>query len=420
MSNKYKYASINETPIYEDVIDGKGKKKINSILLGTYVKIVEQSGDWYKVNTAGPDGWIHKNHLSDKMGLKVFYLDVAQGDGILIEIGEYKILIDAGPNDCLYNYLTKWQYKYLLKGQKKVHIDYLIISHFDTDHFKGFIKILQDKGFEFGTICHPGILKYSSRNNNHNTGLGNTFAQSGMTYLDQIFDDLLTIDEPDNFNQNIANFLRALKKAKTDNRLGEVKRYSAGQMVIKKTIEDNDFKMEVLAPFTEKIDGKDAYIYWKDESKTINGHSLVIKVTFGFCTFLFGGDLNSDSENYLMNKYGNNNPFETDITKSCHHGSSDFTTAFMEKMKPYATIISSGDNEQYSHPRADAIGCAGKYSKGKKPLVFSTELARSVNMKNNKIIYGMINARCDGEKIYISQMKEVKKNNDIWDSYQAK
>jgi hypothetical protein len=142
-----------------------------------------------------------------------------------------------------------------------------------------------------------------------------------------------------------------------------------------------------------------------------------LKITFGNRTFLLGGDLNTEAEKYLMAKYSPANPFEVDVAKACHHGSSDFTEQFMQLVNPFATVISSGDNEGFSHPRADAIGCAGKYARGDRPLVYSTELARSVNMKNNTILFGMINLRCNGEEIYISQMKEVKSPNDLWDSY---
>ena len=118
-----------------------------------------------------------------------------------------------------------------------------------------------------------------------------------------------------------------------------------------------------------------------------------------------------------MEKYHPSNPFEVDLAKSCHHGSSDFEIDFMKKINPFATVISSGDNEGHAHPRADAIGCAGKYSRGERPLVFSTELARSVDMRTRKILFGMINVRCNGDEIHISQMKEVKKYEDLWDSY---
>jgi hypothetical protein len=66
-------------------------------------------------------------------------------------------------------------------------------------------------------------------------------------------------------------------------------------------------------------------------------------------------------------------------------------------------------------PRADAVGCAGKYARGSHPLVYSTELARSVS--KSKILFGMINLRCNGNNIYINQMKETNRPADMWDAY---
>ena len=420
MSTNYKYASVNEATIYESVTpSGKGKKPVNKILLGTYVKIVDEKDDWFKVDTAGPGGWMHKDQLGDQMGLKIFYLDVGQGDGALIEIGNYRILIDAGPSDNLFNYLTRWQYKYLLDAGEKIHIDYLLISHFDADHYKGFLRILEHTGFTFGHICHPGILKFADRENPYNTGLGETIQKGGATYLLTLFDDLLNLNETVAFNRDVTAFLKALNKAKTENRVEKVKRLEQGNVLIKKNIEGTPFRMELLAPFTEKLDNKTTFIYWKDDGKTINGHSLVVKVRFGERSFLFGGDLNTLSENYLMEKYGPENPFQSDVAKSCHHGSSDFTETFMSLLNPFASVISSGDNESYAHPRADAVGCAGKYSRSRRPLVFSTELARSTDLKSKKILYGLINCRCNGKGIYMSQMKEANSNADLWDSYEV-
>lgn len=420
--NNFMYASVNEAKIYKSVIANKGKGIINRILMGTYVKIVEEDGDWYKVITAGPDGWMHKGDLSENMGLKVFFLDVGQGDGILIEIGKYKILIDAGPNDSMYRYLTKWQYKYQLDTDKKVHIDFLIISHFDIDHYKGAIEIINDTRFSFGTIVHAGILKFSTKEgeNPYSTGLGETLEEGNKKYLTTIFNNLLTVNEPVPFNRDVTAFMQAITTADEQNRVISAKRFKAGDNIIAENIEGEDFRIEVLAPFTEKIDGKTCFVYWKDDGKTINGHSLVLKLTFGTRTFLFGGDLNTFSENYLMGKYEDQNPFEVDVAKSCHHGSHDFTENFMALVNPYATVISSGDNEKHSHPRPDAIGCAGKYSKSIRPLVYSTELARSTNLKNQEILYGMINLRCNGTDIYMAQMNEVKTNSDVWVSYIVK
>jgi len=156
--------------------------------------------------------------------------------------------------------------------------------------------------------------------------------------------------------------------------------------------------------------------WFGDSSHTRNGHSIVLRLIYENVSVILGGDLNRKSEKYLMSHYAPNNPFESDVAKSCHHGASDFSLEFMDMLDPYATVISSGDNETYAHPRADAIGAAGKYSRGDRPKVFSTELARSVR-SGGDILYGMINLRSDGDQIYMAQMKEAKGGSDIWDSY---
>ncbi|MDJ0819004.1 MAG: hypothetical protein QNJ58_22525 [Desulfobacterales bacterium] len=156
--------------------------------------------------------------------------------------------------------------------------------------------------------------------------------------------------------------------------------------------------------------------WFKDSSHTRNGHSLILNLTFGQRSALLGGDLNTYSENYLLDYYGQNNPFRVDAAKACHHGASEFTVDFMKAVKPYATVFSSGDNENYAHPRADALGCAGKYSRGARPMVFSTELARSMKSADD-IHYGLINLRTDGEQMMLAQMLEKKRKSDIWDSY---
>lgn len=110
---------------------------------------------------------------------------------------------------------------------------------------------------------------------------------------------------------------------------------------------------------------------------------------------LLGGDLNVPSEKYLLEHYTAMDPdnaatadalvtsarqtFESDIAKACHHGSADFTDLFLRAVNALATVISSGDDEPHSHPRPDALGALGKWGRGPRPLLFSTELARSAN-----------------------------------------
>ena len=65
----------------------------------------------------------------------------------------------------------------------------------------------------------------------------------------------------------------------------------------------------------------------------------------------------------------------------------------------------------------DAIGAAAKYSRGKNPLVFSTELARD-NLSSGQIKFGHINARSNGSIIVMAQKKESpRKSRNPWHTF---
>ncbi len=426
MSNSilfHKYASINEAPIYKAIKkQGDRQRAINKILLGTWVGITKEKDNHYYVRTAGADGWINKNHVSDDMGLKIFFVDVGQGDGIIIEIGNTKILVDAGPNSNIKNYLTGWQYTYLLDANKKIHLDYVFISHFDFDHYAGMIDILNDNRFTFGTLYHNGIARFADKDerpSDYNTDLGKTIGKRNKKYLITTFDsiaDLKSLKQKGGFAQTFGYFCDAVLNAHTNGRLEKIQLATYQSPAIQFRNESKEFSIGFLGPVSAvNASGNNQFKWFTDSSHTRNGHSLVLKLTYDKVSILLTGDLNTKSQKHLMKHYKNANPFLADVSKGCHHGSSDFNIDFLKKVSPYATVISSGDNESHSHPRADAIGAAGKYSRGKLPKVYSTELARSIN-KAGEILYGMINLRTNGDQIYMAQMKEAKQA-DIWDSY---
>jgi hypothetical protein len=85
-------------------------------------------------------------------------------------------------------------------------------------------------------------------------------------------------------------------------------------------------------------------------------------------------------------------------------------------VKPKLTVISSGDNENYGHPQPDLLWSLGKYSRGGRPLIFSTELARSTTPR--RIHYGLINVRTNGDWVIGAQMYEVAKRGDMWNSFE--
>ena len=75
--------------------------------------------------------------LRDSNKLQLHFLNIGQGDAILIRTPEgQNILIDGGPDNKLLAEIGK----VLPWGERE--IDYLVISHYHADHMMGFIEVL--------------------------------------------------------------------------------------------------------------------------------------------------------------------------------------------------------------------------------------------------------------------------------------
>ncbi len=87
--------------------------------------------------------------------LKIFFIDVGQGDATLIITPNDKtILIDGGGSDT-YDVGKNILVPYLLDRKIKT-IDYIIISHFDQDHVGGILTVLQELNVKKVIIAKQG------------------------------------------------------------------------------------------------------------------------------------------------------------------------------------------------------------------------------------------------------------------------
>jgi beta-lactamase superfamily II metal-dependent hydrolase len=401
---------------------------------------------------SGKTGFVQAANISAQQQLKVFYVDVGQGDGTLIEAEGFIMIIDGGPNRMFHEKLVERleslrqaDQSLGLPPRPRLRINAIVVSHFDQDHYYGLIRVLNDPSFEFGKIYHNGLPRYGF-NTGKDLNLGTLSSSSGggprsittelrdLASAQTLLASGLLLTENHNDN-NFALFLRAALKASNEDRLGAmemlVKRNPGGTA---KILSDTgpDCSIEVLAPVTTSPTGPIRLRAFHDphkvtatapfpsptESHTINGNSIVLRLRHGNKEFLFGGDLNQPAQKYLAEKYAPANPFSAEVNKACHHGSSDFELEYLKAVHPCATVFSSGDAGSYDHPLPDAMGAAAKHSSGEFPLVLSTELARETDSKGKIKLMGHINARSNGSTIVMAQKKEKPSESKTWYTFE--
>jgi hypothetical protein len=207
-------------------------------------------------------------------------------------------------------------------------------------------------------------------------------------------------------------------------------------------LDAEDIKVQVLGPIVDRVQGKDALRFLKtpgssslSASHTINGHSIVLRLTFGNVRFLFGADLNDESEQRLLARAREENTsLASEILKVPHHGSADFSGEILDAIRPVVSVVSSGDEsgaKEYIHPRAGLVGALGRYSRGtvERPLIYVTEMvaffkkhglvsmhkysktrkltgnAFDVRNAYEKTAFGIVHVRTDGLRVLVATPK---------------
>ena len=403
-----------------DASNLKTKKK--QLLWGDWLRIGDDiNNDWSEVKWGQDIFAIKKQDYQEERLLEMIFLDVGQGDGCILttpQIGakEKIMIIDAGLGDNMKGYLD---YRFR-DFKKKFTFHAAIATHPDSDHYRGFQKIFDNEQVSFEHVYHNGLME--------RTG-----------------DDLLG-PETDGFITDIRASKTAARHlysnaavrggkwypeliwtALNSDRFGDVSMLSTkhGQKEDGRTwmpgfapSNNADFTIEVLGPVVQTApNGKKGLRTFArsmtatamDEGKTKNGHSVLLRLQYRDFSVLFGGDLNTPAEHFLMRHYGNDGKapttkaesttmienararFAADMMKSCHHGSSDVTDEFLEATSPAAYVVSSGDEESHVHPRPDLLGLLGKKGRGHRPLVLCTELLRSTREHEDPKLRGKLN-----------------------------
>lgn len=84
-----------------------------------------------------------------------------------------------------------------------------------------------------------------------------------------------------------------------------------------------------------------------------NDTSIVTKITYGDTTFLFTGDAEDETENFLLSSGKN---LRATVLKVSHHGSRGASSAeFLDAVMPEYSVISVGAGNSYGHPTDEVL-----------------------------------------------------------------
>ena len=399
-----------------------GSKLDVYLLWGDRVRILDSAAGRSKVFARGTVGWIADDALGGEPLLEIYVIDVGQGDGLLVVTPEgHHLVIDGG--DLRSRQQTgksaadfvDWKFfkDYRFFDERNtdttlMHIDALIVSHADRDHYGGLHDLAkacpgseQDQlscaGLSVEHIYHPGLCpqktgsdKLGPKQDEHFTGLLGNRA-SAVAGLSNTHTDGLEI------RGQYADFIEDILKLSTragaptplqrvSQKLGFLPGFEPGA--------ESVVTIKVLGPIEATVSGKPALYDLGSEAINKNGHSVALRLDYGQRSFLLAGDLNDKSQKAIMAHYGAQftSEWKVDVAKACHHGSHEQSFEFLQGLQPLASVISSGDANTYNHPRAWILGALalvgrvirhGKQgaSRLKAPLVYSTEIARSLNLK---------------------------------------
>ncbi len=247
--------------------------------------------------------------------LRVTFLNVGQGDAILIRTAEKTILLDAGDDRA--NAANGVIIPYL-KREGITKLDTCIISHPHRDHFGGFIDLLQ--------AIPIGEFQFSS--DTLGTGDPEESSSDALLYM------------------RMYNLIKEKKIPYNKVPNGAILNWGKG------------IKVEVLhadeAPRRSADDPPRLVQRGEVIKSPANEQSLIIKATAGKISYLFTGDAEKGAEGRAIELFRDKLPCT--VLKSGHHGSKTSSGyPFMDLAKPEYGIISVGAKNSFGHPNKETL-----------------------------------------------------------------
>lgn len=225
-----------------------------------------------------------------KSDMEIVMLSVGQGDCMYISCKEYAILIDGGSSSK--KNIGKYTIIPFLKYKGIDSLDYVVLTHSDSDHYSGLTELLEDKSIKVQKFILPDIKK------------------------------------PDEAYTKVRDI--AAQSAK------KVDAICAGELLV----EDG---LRILCLHPSK-----GYAY-----TSTNDYSLAFHVSYGQFDLITTGDMEAAGELSVLNSFKLN---KAEVLKCGHHGSSTATGApWLSALQPEIALISCGRNNRYGHPHEEVL-----------------------------------------------------------------
>lgn len=280
-------------------------------------------------------------------GSRVTFLDVGQGDGIVVETGQGAYLFDCGSTSR--KNIGEYVLKPYLKSRGIRSLRGVFVSHPDEDHMNGVIELLEN-GADWGIVVEqlflPAIAEEKRTESFATLLAAAEAAEVPVSYIkcgDEIRDSQLRL---------------LCLHPEENTTLADANAYS------------ECFYVEVFAKKMkrEAIDGRKANdasegsaIEGSGENGSFagNGERKDFRVNDGKINILLTGDVEGEGERQLtqeLQEQRGQREFRVDILKVAHHGSGYSTgTEFLATASPATAIISCGRNNSYGHPHAETL-----------------------------------------------------------------
>ena len=242
----------------------------------------------------------------DTCDMKVHFIDVGQGDSILIELPDDKImLIDAGANsgeDKLIAYLNS-----IFSERNDKDIDYFVITHQDSDHTGGADVVFDN--FNIINFYRPNVFTDNEKEEYSYVDVGTCNSDSYTTMISKMY------------AENCNWFLNTVYES------------------MPKLDENIDYSIEFLSPIDDT--------YTKP-----NDYSPIILLSYQNRKFMFTGDATTNVEEQVLNTYSSDEfKLKCDVLKVGHHGSNTSTSLdFLNAISPTYAVICVGEDNTYGHP----------------------------------------------------------------------